>query len=490
MDRRWVIWVRNIVVLLVVAAFVVVFGQPSPGPTLAPVAEVDGEPIAREVFDFFREQNEALLREDSAEPLDSREVQEFLDRQTLEALVLRQLVAQEAVSLGLWVAGSEVHGRIVADPSFGPGGRFDPELFERFVVRSGLGSPRLYTEEVRKDLLVKRFQRAVLSPVRLSTAAARDAIRRERVRLRLRLAIARPEAFRPVEVAPERVSAFAEANGDRLLAEYERRLDEFVQPEQVRARHILFTGEGALERAEETLRRIRGGEDFAALAKALSEDPATAEAGGDLGFFPRGRMLPTFDAAAFALEPGEVSEPVETTRGVHLIQLEERQEGVERTLDEVSLELARDLLTVEEGSERARQAAEEMAARLERPDSFDESARAAGLELRTSTAFGWSDAAVPGLGPSPELRAAALTLTSERPSPARVFALPEGYVLISLLEREEPTEEEILSELERVREEEEQALRARLVTRWYEELRAALIQRDGVRRAYPTLPEG
>ena len=94
---------------------------------------------------------------------------------------------------------------------------------------------------------------------------------------------------------------------ERVEQAYRGRIDEYNRPEEIRVRHILLAGEDTEARAEKALQRAGAGEDFAALARELSEDAATKEEGGDLGFFPRGRMLPPFEDAAFALQPGELS---------------------------------------------------------------------------------------------------------------------------------------------------------------------------------------
>jgi peptidyl-prolyl cis-trans isomerase C len=109
------------------------------------------------------------------------------------------------------------------------------------------------------------------------------------------------------------------------------------RPEEIQARHILLkvpqdadaaTVEAARLRLIEMRAKISQGEDFASVAKAGSED-ASAKEGGDLGYFPRGRMLPEFEAAAFALTPGAVSEPVRTPLGWHLIYLQNHLEAAD-----------------------------------------------------------------------------------------------------------------------------------------------------------------
>jgi peptidyl-prolyl cis-trans isomerase D len=485
-----VVWARNGVVAAIVVAFVGFFGQPGSGPGTALVAEVEGEAISREVFEFFRAQNEGLLRQVAQENVDPRSLQDLLDRQTLDSLVRRHIISGEAVALGLRVSDKEVRSVVLAEDSFRRDGRFDRELFERFVVHSGLDSPRAYTAEVRRDLLMQKFQRLVSSPVRVSRAAAEEAVRRAGTRVRVQLAVARPEQFgSKVELTDEEILLFAEQNPARVEQAYQARIDEFDQPEEVRVRHILFTGEDPGPGAEEALRRVEGGEEFAALAEELSDDLATKGEGGDLGFFPRGRMLPAFEEVAFTLGPGEVSSPVETARGVHLIKLEERREPVTRTLDEASSELARGILLQERAQEDARRSAERMIALLRQGRDFEEAAAETGLSLQSPAPFAWTDAEIPGLGRVPGLHAAAFALEPDRPSLPRIFEVPGGFALVSLVDREEPDPETVSADLERTREQLEQELRGRMISGWYQTRRDGLLK-DGRLRFFPLYRPG
>jgi parvulin-like peptidyl-prolyl isomerase len=120
-------------------------------------------------------------------------------------------------------------------------------------------------------------------------------------------------------------------------------IDEYLKThpeEQVHARHILISikspdapSEGGLDKAqarakaEEVLKRVKAGENFESLAKEYSTDPGSKESGGDLGWFGRGRMVPEFEKAAFALQTGQTSEIVESPFGFHIIKVEGRRNG-------------------------------------------------------------------------------------------------------------------------------------------------------------------
>jgi parvulin-like peptidyl-prolyl isomerase len=109
---------------------------------------------------------------------------------------------------------------------------------------------------------------------------------------------------------------------------YEANKERFPRQERVRLRQILLTGEDSLKKAEEILQRIKNGEDFAELASEFSED-VSREAGGDLGYVSRGTILKEIEDVAFSLKVGEVSKPIPSPRGIHIIKVEDRiEEGI------------------------------------------------------------------------------------------------------------------------------------------------------------------
>ncbi len=138
-----------------------------------------------------------------------------------------------------------------------------------------------------------------------------------------------------------------------VKAYYEKNKAEFSEPESVKASHILVkvpqdADEKAWKDAEAKIKDIKkkldGGADFAKLAQEMSDDPGSKAKGGDLGFFSKGRMVPEFEAAAFALKPGEVSQPVKTPFGYHLIKVVEKKDAHEKSFDEVKDQVKQNLL--------------------------------------------------------------------------------------------------------------------------------------------------
>jgi len=140
----------------------------------------------------------------------------------------------------------------------------------------------------------------------------------------------------------------SDVSNSELQKFYEENEHRLTLPDQVRVRHILLKWKplgtqddraAIRDQMQPILDRARSGEDFATLAREFSEDSGTRQNGGDTGLFVSGTMVPPFEEVAFALKPGEISDPVDTVFGVHILKLEERQEGSLMPFDEVREQL-------------------------------------------------------------------------------------------------------------------------------------------------------
>jgi peptidyl-prolyl cis-trans isomerase C len=255
---------------------------PKPVPAVLPdvIADCNGDTIPKAEFESAVRAVEQ--RAGGAVPPEKRDE---VYRGVLEDLVAYRLLKQEVKQRQLAVSDTEVDARINAfKQQAGSEANFREMLRVQQITEAKL------REDARTDLLVAKFLDQ--------------------------------EVNQKVLVKPTDVATFYEKNPDR-----------FQQGETLRASHILVVVPGGADektrgalraRAEAALKAARAGQDFARLARQYSQD-SSAQRGGDLGFFPRGQMVPAFDQAAFALAPGQVSDLVETEFGYHIIKATERR---------------------------------------------------------------------------------------------------------------------------------------------------------------------
>ncbi|MCD6570766.1 MAG: peptidylprolyl isomerase, partial [Deltaproteobacteria bacterium] len=138
----------------------------------------------------------------------------------------------------------------------------------------------------------------------------------------------------------EDVTNNIEVTDKEIARYYDEHKDKFTTQPRVKARHILVKTKNE---AEDVLKRIKSGEDFAALAKKISKCPS-AKKGGDLGWISKGRMYPAFEKAAFALNPGDISGVVKTSSGYHIIKIENKRPAKTKDLDKVKGSIERRLI--------------------------------------------------------------------------------------------------------------------------------------------------
>lgn len=450
----WVLWiVIAVFILFVFADFGSIrLGDTAPSDTAASIGNLD---ISFGEFERSYRQTEDFYRQTYGDQFNRELAQQLgLPLQVLDQLIGERIILAEADRMGLRVTDDEVVDHIAEIPTFQySDGRFVGQERYNQILRSNGYTIDQYEMDVRSDLLSQKV-RAVLTENlyvsddevmadykdRTETASIRY-LRLPADRLRDEIALTdeeiagyfadhqedfRIEERRAVDyllLDPDLLRSTIELTDGDVNAYYEDNQDQFTQEEQVHARHILLqvgaerTEEQAEQLMQEIRQRLAGGEDFAALAMELSDDPGSKSRGGDLGFFGRGQMIPEFETAAFDAQPAELVGPVRTGFGYHLIEVLEKQAAGRKSLEAATEEIRNLLLT-----DRSRAAGEtriqELAAQIrkEKIDSVEALRRLAesesGVTVHSAEPFGPDDN-VPGIG-----RATAFTTTA--------FELAEG----------------------------------------------------------------
>jgi peptidyl-prolyl cis-trans isomerase D len=394
-----------------------------------------------------------------------------LPDQVLQGLVTDRIVSLEARRLGLTVPDEAVARAITTDPQNQDDGKFvGTEEIRRRLELAGM-SEEDFARSLREQLLRKTLQDLVTDGVFVSDAEAERQFRRQTEQVKLEYVFVDAARFRDqAKPTDEEIKARFEANPeayrlperrvvryvlldhtvlrpqvsvtDRDIEQYyQDHRDEFRQQEEACASHILIKvksgpqGEGHSEAdarriAQTLLDRIHAGADFAALAKASSEDVGSAANGGDLGCFPPGRMVHEFDEVVFNMKPGQVSGLVRTSFGYHIIKLNSLKEETTLPLDAVKDKIRQAVLN-QKMSELGDQKSQAMATALAGGKSLEEAAAAQGLTVETSPPFAKDE-------PPPALASPSLVTRVFRMKPGEVekegFALPQGAAFIALAE--------------------------------------------------------
>jgi peptidyl-prolyl cis-trans isomerase D len=390
---------------------------------LITVATVNGAPISvedyRETYNRLVEQ----YRQQFGGNLDENMLNMLnLERQALDSLVDQSLLRQEAKRLNIRVSDEELVESIQEIPAFQNNGGFDRDLYNRVLGMNRL-TPESFETMQRDNLLIGKMRAFVVDGVNVSDAEARAWYQWNEAEVNVEFVRFSPDDMTEVTVGEEEAREYYEANAENYKTEprvkaryvafrtedfqaqaeisdaeieayYEGNSDEFNEPKTVQARHILFSLEENAEpevveekrkAAEAVMTEAREGADFAELARTHSEGPS-ADRGGDLGTFTKDRMVAPFSEAAFSMAPGEISEPVRTRFGWHVIKVEAVNEASTETLEE-----ARDgileTLKAERGKELAREAADNLVEQVYEGDSLEEVAGTRNLSAEETDFF-------------------------------------------------------------------------------------------------------
>ena len=458
-------WMTALFVLGIggVMVFFIGLGAPLQGSSRNTLVQVGRYQFGITEFERVRGQRESQYQEALGEGFDATALRDSLDDITVRTLIDRAILAIEAESLGLTVSQEEIERAILAGGGFrDASGRFDRQAFENFTQYE-YGNQRNFLADQTLIQLASKMLRLLNGFSQVSEAEAREVAHRRLTEMRIAFVVLDPsQRPAPVEIDEAQVAGFLATRESEARALYDEHLDRYDVPERVHARHVLLRVESGAtpEReqevraaAEALLEEIRGGADFAEVAERASEDPGSRARGGDLGFFERGKMVPSFEAVAFELEPGQVSEVVRSEFGFHIIRVEAHQQAENRPFEAVKEDLAREVLASEAANTAIRTLAETLAAGVREGRSLEQVARDQGLTLERS---GWlrrrPDGFVPGLGAAQDLIATAFTL-SAGDSSDRIFEVGEKLALVQVLETKQPDTEAVEARIEETREE-------------------------------------
>lgn len=306
--------------------------------------------------------------------------EEVIKQQVLDGLITRQVLNQALDDEGFGASPGQIVTKIHSiDSFFDENGKFSPEQYKRVLALQGMNSA-MFEQRVAQDIADEQLyaglmRSAFVTPKQIETQTKLEGQKRD-----VDYILVKHQSFiKSQEVSaediekyytenksefmtPEMVSVeYLELNINEVAKDYEVSDDEIRQqyeqnqklyesePEQRKASHILIAINDKTDEAtakseiEKVYERLMNGEDFAVVAKEVSQDPGSASQGGDLGFFGRGVMDKAFENTAFSLKKGEISKPVKSAFGYHIIKLTDIKAGKVTPLKDVKDKIKKEL---------------------------------------------------------------------------------------------------------------------------------------------------
>lgn len=486
---------------IIIVVFVVSFGPGSkgcgtPGATATWAAKVNGETLPPGEMEQQYGQLLKLYRQQGLGDLDAL-LQTRLRQMAVDQVVQRALVEQEAKRQGIAVSDDQLSAAIVAMPAFHTNGAFDQELYKRIVTPT-FGTTGKFEEQQRRQMLYERMVSLLRGAAKVSEPEVKEAWAGEADKVHLEFARF-PYGAAKAEVKPTdaQVKDFLAQHGARVEQFYKDHPERYDKKKRVHARHVLVkVDEKAAQAAQEAAKqkidgvaeRLKKGEDFAKVAAEVSDDPGSKARGGDLGSFGPGVMTKAFEEAAFALQPGQLSAPVRTPFGWHVIKVEAVEPPELVPLDKARPEIARELVAEDLGKQLALRKAQELLEKVQAGKSLAallpaaEPAKGkkgpAPMKLGdqvvkpedTGTFTASAQPNVPRIGAAPALFADALQASAGQALP-KAYDTTGGAVVAIVKERSRPDEAKYATQ----RQEVETRLRLRRESEiergWLEDLR-------------------
>jgi peptidyl-prolyl cis-trans isomerase D len=421
----------------------------------------------------------------------------FFAQRAFDDLVNEKILIAEARRLGLKATDDDLrdylHQGQLGQSIFPNGNFIGQEAYQDLVSRFGFTVP-VFEGLVKDEILVNKLRNLVSSSASVTEAEVRQQFDKQSTKVKFDYAvIKKDDILKSLHPADAELKAYFDLNQKtyvnsipekrqlkyvvfdttKLVTQtqvtqqdfqsyYDQHRDEYRVPEQVNVRHILIKSplpgpdgkvdpkamDAARGKAQDVLKQLKAGGDFADLAKKYSEDPGSAKNGGSLGFIGKGRTVPEFEKAAFSLPKGGTSDLVQSSYGFHIIHVDDKQDAHMKSVDEIKSEVE-GLIKQQKAGQAAQAAATELLSQARGSSStLDKAAAAKGLQVIT-TDFVTRNNLLPGIGTDPQFTSAAFGQTAN--APPDLVQLHQGYAIYQVTAVKPPstpTFEEIRSRVE------------------------------------------
>lgn len=434
--------------------------------TEVPAAEVNGDPVTKaeleQAYQSERARMEQQLGEMFAALSADEKYLESIKQSVLERLVADKLIDQAAVTMGLRVSDEQIKAAILSEPAFQTDGKFDNERYQAILRQLGY-QPQTFRDMMRVDMTRRQLTAALVGTEFVLPGEAKQLAELQGQTRDIRyLIVDSAPLLAGIKVTDEQVKNYYDANQGQFIspekvsleyvelnaadfaqaspitdeeaqAYYDEHQAQYLSNEKRLAAHILISADeddsAAKAKADDLAKQLDNGADFAALAKANSDDTLSAEQGGKLDWFEPGVMDPAFDTALFALNKGEHSAVVKTDFGYHIIQLLDVQPGSTVPFADVKAKIVQQLQDKKAVDKFYSLQSKLADTSYEVPDTLAETAKAVGSEVKTTPLFSRND--VPTALDKPELVKAAFSeVVLQQGLNSEVIELEPNHVVV------------------------------------------------------------
>jgi len=477
-------WIVKVLLGIIVIVFVLWGVGSNDSNKYQDVATVNGEPVSADEYQQSYQNLVAQMRQRFGNNLNDEMIEMLqIETQALNRLIDKKLLLQESGKLKIRISDEELAESIKNTPMFQNEGAFNANIYKTLLRSNGL-SPDVFETMQREGMTIEKLRSMVIDNVKISDSEISEWYNWQNAAVDINYVMFSPDDKKDISPSDAEIETYYKENGDKYKTEpkakasyirlnpedymvkvdippddiknyYEEYIQEFESPKTVAARHILIkvpveSGEKVEEEKKaailDILKEAKAGKDFAELAKKYSEGPSK-ENGGYLNAFKYEDMVKPFSDQAFSMKPGEISDPVRTQFGWHIIKVEKVNEAAKKSLEEATPGIT-DKLKTQKARTLAYNDAETIYEAIVNGDDLSLAAETASQKVETTDFFSEKDP-IKGIPNSFKFAQATFSLPVMETSDVEEFE--DGYYIIRLDEKIEPRVPDLKDVIESVR---------------------------------------